>query len=206
MAKYIQGINGIFVGKVGTVVGCVWKGIPYMRSKGKPRSSQTTEIEAKNRSKFATAHAWLQPLLVFLRTGFAGYSATTVGFNAAKSYNLKNAMIQGEVVPDLVKVSHGDLPLPETLEVALLEDKLQVNWSTEYIPGSSDKDQLMLLAYHPQSRTALYEVHGAFRSMGTQLMDTYSEFVGKTIHIYAAFVAADRSKQSTSLYLGAIDC
>lgn len=206
MAKYIQGINGIFVGKVGTVVGCVWKGIPYMRSKGKPRSSQTTEIEAKNRSKFATAHAWLQPLLVFLRTGFAGYSATAVGFNAAKSYNLKNAMIQGEVVPDLVKVSHGDLPLPETLEVALLEDKLQVNWSTEYIPGSSDKDQLMLLAYHPQSRTALYEVHGAFRSMGTQLMDTYSEFVGKTIHIYAAFVAADRSKQSTSLYLGAIDC
>lgn len=206
MAKYIQGINGIFVGKVGTVVGCVWKGIPYMRSKGKPRSSQTTEIEAKNRSKFATAHAWLQPLLVFLRTGFAGYSATTVGFNAAKSYNLKNAMIQGEVVPDLVKVSHGDLPLPETLEVALLEDKLQVNWSTEYTPGGSDKDQLMLLAYHPQSRTALYEVHGAFRSMGTQLMDTYSEFVGKTIHIYAAFVAADRSKQSTSLYLGAIDC
>jgi hypothetical protein len=206
MAKYIQGINGIFIGKVGTVVGCVWKGIPYMRSKGKPRSSQTTEIEAKNRSKFATAHAWLQPLLVFLRTGFADYSATTVGFNAAKSYNLKNAMIQGEVVPDLVKVSYGDLPLPETLEVALLEDKLQVNWSTGYIPGTSDKDQLMLLAYHPESRTALYEVHGAFRSMGTQLMDTYSEFVGKTIHIYAAFVAADRSKQSTSLYLGAIDC
>lgn len=206
MAKYIQGINGIFIGKVGTVVGCVWKGIPYMRSKGKPRSSQTTEIEAKNRSKFATAHAWLQPLLVFLRTGFAGYSATTVGFNAAKSYNLKNAMIQGEVVPDLVKVSYGDLPLPETLEVALLEDKLQVNWSTGYIAGASDKDQLMLLAYHPESRTALYEVHGSFRSMGTQLMDTYREFVGKTIHIYAAFVAADRSKQSTSLYLGAIDC
>jgi len=206
MAKYIQGINGIFVGKVGTVVGCVWKGIPYMRSKGKPRSSQATEIEVKNRSKFANAHAWLQPLLVFLRAGFAGYSATTVGFNAAKSYNLKNAMIQDEVVPDLVKVSYGDLPLPETIQVALMENKLQVNWSTEYIPGTSDKDQLMLLAYHPESRTALYEVHGAFRSMGTQLMDTYREFIGKTIHIYAAFVAADRSKQSTSFYLGPLDC
>lgn len=206
MAKYTQGINGIFLGKVGTVVGCVWKGIPYMRSKGSPRSRQATEKEVKNRSKFATAHAWLQPLLVFLRTGFAGYSATIEGFNAAKSYNLKNAMIDGQVMPDLVKVSYGDLPLSDALHVELQEDKLQVNWSTNHLPGSSEKDQLMLLAYHPESRTAFFEVHGAFRSMGIQLMDTYKEFVGKTIHVYAAFVAADRSRQSDSVYLGAIDC
>lgn len=61
MAKYLQGINGIFVGKVGTVVGCVWKGIPYMRAKGRPRTSVPSEKEETNRNKFKTAHAWLQP-------------------------------------------------------------------------------------------------------------------------------------------------
>lgn len=194
------------MGKVGPVVGCIRNGKPYMRSKGKPRSSQTSEKEENNRNKFKIAHAWLQPLLVFLRSGFAGYSETAEGFNAAKSYNLKNAMTEAEVIPELVRVSYGELPLPETLQAELLDDQLQVNWSTEHGLGASNKDQLMLLAYHPESRTALYEVHGAFRGMGMQLMDTYREFVGKTIHVYAAFVAADRSRQSNSLYLGRFDC
>ena len=206
MAKYSQGVNGVFVGKVGTVVGCVWKGIPYMRSKPHPRSSQITEKETQNRNKFAAAHAWLQPLLIFLRTGFANYSATSEGFNAAKSYNLKHAMIQGQVIPDLVKVSYGDLPLPPDLSVELHEGKLNFSWSANYIPGTSGKDQLMLLAYHPESRTALYDVHGAFRSTGSQSLDLYHDFNGKTIQVYAAFVSADRTQQSDSLYLGAIDC
>jgi hypothetical protein len=206
MAKYLQGINGVFIGKVGTVVGCVWKGIPYMRAKGRPRTSGPSEKEENNRNKFKTAHAWLQPLLDFLRTGFAGYGPTSEGFNAAKSYNLKNAMIQGEVMPGLVKVSYGDLPLSEDLSVALQDNKLHFSWSAAYIPETSPRDQVMLLAYHPESRTAIYDVHGAFRNMGNQIMDTYNAFLGKTVHVYAAFISADRTKQSNSQYLGAIDC
>lgn len=206
MAKYLQGINGVFIGKVGTVVGCVWKGTPYMRSKGSPRTGPATEGETKNRSKFAMAHVWLQPLLVFLRSGFAGYSETVVGFNAAKSYNLKNATNEGLIVPELAKVSYGDLPLSEELSVTCQDAQLHFNWSTAHVPEASLKDQIMVLAYHPESRTAIFDTQGAFRSMGNQILDTYREFIGKTVHVYAAFVAADRSKQSDSLYLGAIDC
>lgn len=206
MAKYLQGINGVFVGKVGTVVGCVWKGIPYMRAKGRPRTSVPSEKEETNRNKFKTAHIWLQPLLHFLRIGFAGYSATSEGFNAAKSFNLKNAMIQGQVVPDLVKVSYGDLPLSEDLSVALQDNKLHFSWSAAYMPTASPKDQVMLLAYHPESRTVIYDLHGAFRNMGSHIMDTYKAFLGNTIHVYAAFVSADRKSQSNSQYLGSLDC
>lgn len=206
MAKYLQGINGVFVGKVGTVVGCVWKGIPYMRAKGRPRTSEPSEKEETNRSKFKSAHAWLQPILEYLRIGFAGYSATAEGFNAAKSYNLKHGMIQGEIVPDLVKVSFGDLPLSDDLSVELQDNQLHFSWSTGYIPETSPKDQVMLLAYHPESRTAIYDIHGAFRNMGSQIMDTCKAFLGKTVHVYAAFISADRTRQSNSQYLGTIDC
>lgn len=206
MAKYLQGINGVFIGKVGTVVGCVWKGIPYMRSKGNPRSGPPTEKESKNRENFASSHAWLQPLLLFLRAGFAGYSPTVQGYNAAKSYNLKNARIQGEIVPDLVKVSSGNLPLSQALTVDYQDAKLHFNWSTADVPQTSAKDQIMVLAYHPETRTAIFDTQGAFRSMGNQILNTYHEFVGKTVHVYAAFVAADRSQQSDSLYLGPIAC
>jgi hypothetical protein len=204
MAKYIQGINGIFIGKVGTVVGCVWKGIPYMRSIGNPRTGAATPGEVRNRSKFSTVHYWLHPLLVFLRAGFADYSERTVGFNGAKSYNLRNAISEGLLLPELVQVSHGDLPLSAEMTVTFQDDRLHFNWSTDSIENSSSKDQIMVLAYHPESSTAIYEMHGAFRSMGNQILDTYKQFLGQTIHVYAAFIAADRTRQSNSVYLGAM--
>jgi len=206
MAKYLQGITGAFIGKVGPVVGCVREGVPYMRSKGIPRTSPPSEKELNNRSKFAVTHAWLQPLLVFLRAGFADYAPTVKGFLAAKSYNLKNAIIQGAIVPELAKVSYGSLPISQGLRVSYEDEKLHFNWSTAILPETSTKDQVMVLAYHPESSVAIFDTQGAFRSMGHQILDTYREFVGKTVHVYAAFVAADRSNQSDSLYLGAIDC
>jgi hypothetical protein len=206
MAKYLHGITGAFTGKIGPVVGCVRNGIPYMRSKGSPRTGPPSEKEIKSRNKFADMHYWLQPLLVFLRAGFAGYAPTVKGFLAAKSYNLKNATIQGAIVPELAKVSFGNLPLSADLSVSYQDAKLHFNWSTAELPDTSAKDQIMVLAYHPESRIAIFDTQGAFRSMGNQILDTYREFVGKTVFVYAAFVAADRSNQSNSLYLGAIDC
>jgi hypothetical protein len=203
MAKYLQGIIGAFSGKIGPVIGTSRNGVPYMKGRGYPRTAPVLENEAKNRNKFAVAHAWLKPLLQVLRVGFNGYSRTTYGYNAAKSYTLKHAMEEGAVIPALVKVSYGDLQLPENLSVTLEENySFQFNWSTEYTEPASRKDQIMVLAYHPESKTAIYEIHGAFRQSGSQGFEVYSDFKGKMIHVYAAFIAADRSRQSDSVYLG----
>jgi len=156
----------------------------------------------ENRNKFSAAHAWLKPLLPLLRVGFNGYSKTAYGFNAAKSYVLKHAMEHGLVLPELVKISSGDLIVSSDLSASLTADrKLHINWSPEYIPGTDGKDQLMALAYHPEDATAIYVVHGAFRETGEQILDLPSDFQHKSIHVYAAFVAADRSRQSDSIYL-----
>lgn len=207
MAKYLQGINGAFTGKVGTVVGCILNGTPYMRGKPRPRTGPIGEIEQRNRNKFATMHAWLKPLLVILRSGFKDASSNAPGYNAAKSYNLKHAMLDGVVVPELIKLSVGTLPLSQDLSVSYQQDdKLSFNWNPEFLENSSRKDQIMVVAYHPESRTVVYELHGSFRGSGTQELKIIKEFLGRTIHVYAAFVAADRNSQSDSVYLGAINC
>jgi hypothetical protein len=206
MAKYLNGITGAFIGKVGPVVGCVRKGKAYMRSIGSPRSGPPTNKEINARGTFKTVHFWLQPLLIFLRSGFAGYSETAEGYNGAKSYTLYNAVSESQIVPELVKVSYGDLPLSDEISIRYEDEKFHFNWSTDAIENTSSKDQIMVLAYHPESSTAIYEVHGAFRSMGNQILDTYKQFLGQTVHVYAAFIAADRSRQSNSIYLGAMDC
>lgn len=207
MARYLQGINGVFIGKVGTVVGCVLNGKAYMRSKPRPRTGPIGETEQRNRNKFSTMHAWLKPLLVILRAGFKDETTNAPAYNAAKSYNLKHAMAEGLVVPERVMLSMGELPLPEDLSVDHQDNnKLLFQWNPAYVEGGNLKDQILVLAYHPESRTAIYVVHGAFRESGAQELKINNAFAGKTIHVYAAFLAADRSSQSDSVYLGAFDC
>lgn len=203
MAKYLQGIMGAFIGKIGPVIGTSRNGVPYMKGKGNPRTAPVGEKEAANRNRFSTGHAWLKPLLPLLRVGFNGYSRTTYGYNAAKSYNFKHAIAHGQIIPAQVKVSLGDLPLPENLTTTLEEGfKFHFSWDTQYAEPASRKDQIMVLAYHPESKTAIYEIHGPFRLTGNHIFGLPREFQGKKIHVYAAFVAADRSRQSDSVYLG----
>jgi len=207
MAKYVNGINGIFIGKVGSVVGCVLNGTPYMRSKPRPRTGPVGASEQQNRNKFASMQGWLKPFLPLLRIGFKSADSEFGGYNAAKSYNLKHAMEDGVVLPENIRISMGDLTVSDDLRVSYPGNKsLIFEWNPAYVEGTDPKDQIMVLAYHPESQTAIYALHGSFRDSGVQELKISSDFTGKQVHVYAAFIAADRSRQSDSQYLGEVLC
>jgi hypothetical protein len=210
MAKFNQGITGPFQGKVGTVIGASWKGIPYMRSLPSKRTSPPTAGELLNRKKWALSQQWLQPVQDFVRIGFKGYSPKSEGFIAAKSYLLKNAMVvEGEnlvIDPALVKLSWGDLPLPNNLRLTSLEGKLvQFTWDPKvYDDISYYGDQIMMLAYNVEKGIVIDELYGQVRDNGSDTLLIDISKIG-TFHIYAAFVAHDRSRQSESVYLGTVE-
>jgi len=60
MGRFTNGINSPIQGKVGTVVGSSWKGIPYVKSAYKKRTKKISKKEAGNRSKFGEAQFWLK--------------------------------------------------------------------------------------------------------------------------------------------------
>ncbi|MEJ0083214.1 MAG: DUF6266 family protein [Puia sp.] len=160
--------------------------------------------ELLNRKKFAAAQAWLAPILGFVRVGFRGYSQRSQGFIAAKSWLLKNSFTgQGEdldIDPVLVKVSSGDLPNPENIAVEFTETgNLKFTWNPVYV-DLLDKDQIMMLAYDTEKAQAVFITTGQFRSTGVDILDM-KQSIGN-YHVYAAFNAADRSRQSDSVYLG----
>ena len=133
MARLKNSTLGPLSGKLGTLFAATWRGIPYVRSLPDKRTGRISESEQNNRNKFKLAQYWLKPLLHFLRVGFKDYSATVVGFNAAKSWLMKNAMEQTEdgiiIHPSRMLVSHGDLPLSENLRIGdLVNDELTVHW------------------------------------------------------------------------------
>lgn len=207
MGKFVNGIYGPIVGKVGPVIGSSWKGIYYLKSRGK-RTKKATEGELANRLKFGMAQRWLHPLLSFVREGFKGYSPTSEGFVAAKSYLLLNA-IEGEgqnisINPAKVRVSYGDLPLSENMTVTLKEPGLlEFTWDNAISDGAHARDQVMMLAYDPEESNVSTATVGQFRNMGTDTLRIDSK-KPRTYHVYAAFKAFDRSRQSHSVYLGEI--
>ena len=208
MASFNQGINGPFQGKIGTVVGATWKGIPYMRVRPRKRTIPATVNENANRGRFAMAHYWLQPLLDFVRVGFKGASRTVEGFNAAKSHLLKNAfeLNQEKLVIDPAKVqlSGGVLPLAENITVELNADyQLQFKWNTAINGDGSPYDQVMLLAYDVENRYAQMQIGGTFRNAGAGALQLGQN--NSTYHVYMAFIADERTHQSDSIYLGTID-
>jgi hypothetical protein len=207
MATYHNGIDGPFRGKVGAVIYSSWKGIPYVKARPKPRTKPPTEDEITNRNKFGIAHRWLQPVTDFVREGFKGYSSTVEGFLAAKSYLLKNAF-EGEgddmvINPALVKVSYGCLPLSDNITAQLITPKeIQFTWDTKIEEGANSFDQIMMLAYDIENRKAFIRQVGELRKAGTGILPL--KMTECTWHLYAAFVAWDRSCQSDSVYLGTI--
>ena len=208
MGRLISGINGPVQGKIGTISGGSWKGIPYVKGPYKKRTAKPGALETGNRKKFATAHFWLRPLLKFVREGFKGYSPTVEGFNAAKSWLLRNAFEgvapDSHINPALVKVSFGNLPLSDDIAVAKTSDgQLQFTWSPDIIKGGNSQDQVMLLAYDPEHADAYFNTVGQFRSAGVDTLEV-NTVPGRTYHVYFAFIADDRSRQSDSIYLGAI--
>lgn len=208
MGKLISGLNGPIHGKVGSVIGSSWKGIPYVKGPYKKRTTKVSKKEKTNRNKFSMAQYWLKPLLDFVRQGFKGYSPTVEGFGAAKSWLLLHAFEGAgqdmRINPALVKVSHGDLPLSNDITVEKTPSgELQFTWDNSYVKEGSLYDQVMLLAYDINQQAAYYTTTGQFRSTGMDVLKI-PKTKGRTYHLYLAFTAADRSRQSHSVYLGAV--
>ena len=203
MARLINGINGPFVGKAGAVIGYTVNGVGYMKGLYKKRSKKPTEGEILNRKKFAAAQAWLKPITAFVREGFKGYNESFQGFVAAKSWLMKNCIqvIEGEILidPSLVKISSGDLPLPENISCILQEpNTFRISWTPVRERGFL-YDQAMVLIYEVK-HNAYGPVFGSARTSGEELVSVNPS--SNPYHVYIAFIAADRSRQSDSLYLG----
>ena len=104
-----------------------------------------------------------------------------------------------------MQVSYGDLPLAENITaIKTAPNELQVSWDGSKKSGPHARDQVMILAYDIENGEANFNIIGQFRYVGVDTLYIPPAIPERTYHIYAAFVAADRSRQSTSVYMGTI--
>jgi hypothetical protein len=214
MAKYVHGINGPLAGSLGNLVASNWRGIPYLKTKPK-RKKAFTGNELRNQGSFGMTTQWLRPLTDHLRAGFKGDNPRKWGFNGAKSYLHAHALTRegnSKVIdPSKVLISQGNLPLGTEFEMHFDEETFEVTvrWNT-HAPrarkgaiAAADDDKLMLAVYDPEAGEVFGDPYGVSRKRGMEQVELPLGLVA-TYHVYVAFVAADGSSRSDSLYLGAI--
>ena len=198
--------DGALLGKFGNLVGCKLRDTYYVRQ-APQRTTPRTEGELRSENNFRVIMAWLKPINLFVKQGFKNPRMT--GLNAAHSCLSKEALVKdgfnSYIDPVLAKVSSGNLGIPLNLQ-AELDGELQLvfTWDSTLVQNSSPRDRIMMLAYNVNKATARFELNGAKRFTGQDVLPLPAGVPG-IYQLYGAFVAEDGSRQSDSKYLGTIE-
>jgi hypothetical protein len=208
MGKITQGILGGLSGKVGNIIGGSWKGIDYIRIKPSSVANPRTEGQVNQRNKFSATLEYLQPNKAFLKIGYKSFATKKTEFNAAMSYVLNNAV--GGVAPNFTVdyanalLSRGSLSTALNATTDLVTaGQVSFAWDDNSLEGNANAtDKAMVLVYNPSKKESMYVLDGAIRTTGSQIVNIPGTYAGDTVELFIAFVSADGTQVSNSLYLG----
>lgn len=194
MARIKRGILGGVRGKVGTVAGSNWNGINYVRALPEHYKDSKTFKQLNQRSKFMFTLNFHQQFTEVLRIGFKPYANKMSGFNAALSYNLKNA-VDGES-PDFsinysqFLVSRGQLTVPFNATCSADEPgKVTLNWENNTGTGTAKSDDdAFVVIYNPAKSSVTYFSDVANRDEGTCKVVVPQTYTGDKVHCFLAFI------------------
>ena len=208
MAILKNGPNGGFSGKVGSIVGYQWRGKDVIRGLPRFSSKPRTPDQLANQMKMTLTQRFLQRVILFIRVGFKHEAEQRVmsAFNVAMSYNKKQAIV-GEY-PDLAfdysraLVSMGSVAPVKDGTAQWVEGGLELRWTNDTGQGNAgDRDYLLALLFFPDDEVCEFRFNGASRGEGRDIVPVRPFFIGKPVHVYAAFTLYNGSNISPSSYI-----
>lgn len=211
-------MQGPFTGKVGNLVGCRWKNTYYIRTRPLSVKHPNTEAQLAQRMRFTKTQDFLKPLTEILRVGFGAYTADKSAYNAAMSYNMRNALTgkYPDIAIDLANVllSKGNLPGASKAAVKLI-DKREVRFfwdTTENQSPSHSNDKVILILRDLNNPVMDYKMDVARRreggaSMALQFGSRNHEIACYMIFVKQQVLLGDYSEDaiSNSVYCGTVE-
>lgn len=211
MAKLKQGIFGPVSGKIGPVVGGIWKGIPYVRRAPKKKRKKGPKAPGRiaNELKFKFGNDWMVPFHPYMTVGFQNEAIHRTAISAAFSANYKQ-VIKG-TYPELavdysaVKISTGTLPGLNDPQMELIApDTLELTWKNSASAKAVYNDHIMLVVYCPDLAKADGFIGSAQRRDLHHAFKFNPDFVGRPLEVYVSVTSLDRKRIAASKYLGRV--
>ena len=206
MGKYEVGVLGNFDGKVGTVVGAKWKGIEYMRHKGRKSKKPPTAAQLVQQARFRCVSKFVSrfsnllmacypdtPEQTAINHAFADiYAKALTGIYPAFS------LVYSKVSISKGQLHNGNAPVAATAGNGII--KFSWNDNTDGNDANSD-DKSVLAVYCPELDQAIYTLAGAQRDSGSASLNVMN-FTGKVVETWIAFMTANGQLVSSSIYTG----
>lgn len=214
MAEIKEGILGAVVGKVGTVVGVLWRGRNILRAKPLKSSKKATEKQLKQWDKMSLVSTFASKFKDFVNAHCpAVYNGEK--WMSGKEQMISRLMKQGITMHeeeqyiqiDKVLLSIGTLAPAVIKKISTLKTgKLKVQWDNHLInPLTLDTDTLTIMAYHEELDKFI-----SIPAIG-QRKDRYAHFSlpngwqqGK-VYLWSMWKAEDGSVHSTSCFHGILE-
>jgi len=209
MARFKNGLNGIFTGKIGNLVGIERKGKQFGRSMPRPSQKPPTQRQLDQRAKFAVAMNWLNALGSYINIGYQSGNDNATPLNRAVSYHLKEAMLGTgqDYQMDYPKVilSRGELLVSWILEVIKHPGNIIIiKWDNPPETIYCDaEDRVNVIFYNPQKEQYLTFENVAAREAKEVSLQMEKNFASDTIHGWMHYVNKEGNQVSTSVYMGA---
>jgi hypothetical protein len=209
MGTYVNGANGNFSGKVGSMIGSKWRSVSYIKGLTTPSTKPATTLQLAQRSRMALAVSFLRPIKDVLNLGMLDGKQTELsGYNLAVRKLLNNG-ITGDY-PDFaidyskVVLSAGALNLVNDAKMALLDGVLTVSWNSLVNKFNSfDDDELVVLLYN--STKEFFMIFDEVRRSATTLApEIGGAAVGDEIHGWVFACKRDFTDVSKTQYLGKV--
>jgi hypothetical protein len=144
-----------------------------------------------------------------LRTGFGplALDSTKNFHNLAIHYNKPHALkgYYPDVQVDYSKIvfSKGNLSTATAPRAEWTTEGIKFSWENPSAPiWPSLEDQVMLLAYCPAYEKHFFNVSGAKRPKGWDVLDIPAELQNEQFELYISFVAHNRLDVADSQYIG----
>lgn len=208
MAKLYQGIDGPFSGKVGPVVGYIWKRTPCMRAYPAHVNYPNTPSQQQERDWFISmvrfASQARTALLLGLNQKSLAKGMTEGNYFVTKNKGHFHRTDQG------VEIDYGQLCLAEGPAADVLfhtpvfrdHQTVSVDFDRNTLFSRASGDDMVYLYFYSVDLAQGYLAAPAARKTKNISLQLPSEWSGTLIHIYG-FVVDREGRSSNSTYIGA---
>ena len=214
MGKVQVGILDGFVGKVGTVVGSFWKGLPVMRAYKRVVGNPNTNAQQLVRARFAAIGSLASAFLYAIRLGLKQVARSKKMTEGDVFVQLNWDCVQASD-PSAATVDYTELviakgSLPEVLfGNATFTEPLQVNVTmsdTSGVIGANANDVVYIFAYSPEAGAGVISDGRNKRSDASASLNVPAYWNGHRVHVWGFAIGAGSDNAgviSNSRYLGA---
>ena len=200
MAIYKQGVLGPFSGKVGTVVGSSWRGVPYIRSLATKVANPRTQGQVAARSRLAAIAGRLKHFAFVISAGFVN-SGSLSPWSAAIKANMK-ALTGPSDAPevDMTAVTLSDGSATFDVKTVKTASSVDFSWKAPKVADDFYGGSLYAAAYNVANGKAVNFL--ADLSAATASFDFRTIISGEDDDVHLYFFVASQSVSTATTHIG----